>query len=187
MSGLLISDYFWMVFAAVWVIWALRTKRVRSREDIGQRLSHRPLTIAGFWLLLFPFLVPLPGWFQKEIIPSWLKGTGILLSAIGIGFAIWARIYLGGNWSSSVTVKVEHQLIRSGPYRWVRHPIYTGMVLAALGTALELGEVRGLIAVPLIYLGFKIKSKIEERMMRRTFGAQYDDYSAMTGGIVPRI
>jgi protein-S-isoprenylcysteine O-methyltransferase Ste14 len=128
------------------------------------------------------------GWLLRQILPNWpwLDAAGVVVTAAGLGFAIWARAYLGSNWSASVTVKAGHELIQAGPYRWVRHPIYTGMILAALGTALELREVRGLIAVPLIYLGFRIKSGIEERMMRQTFGAEYDAYSHRTGQIAPR-
>lgn len=77
--------------------------------------------------------------------------------------------------------------MRSGPYRWVRHPIYSGMILAMAGTALERRQVRGVIAVVLLYAGFKIKSRIEEHVMQATFGSEYADYSRTTGAIVPRL
>ncbi|HTV65965.1 MAG TPA: isoprenylcysteine carboxylmethyltransferase family protein, partial [Bryocella sp.] len=89
--------------------------------------------------------------------------------------------------SGAVTVKVGHELVRTGPYRWVRHPIYSGMVLAMLGTALVRHQVRGVIAVVLSYIGFKIKSRIEEATMSATFGAAYADYSSTTGAILPRL
>jgi protein-S-isoprenylcysteine O-methyltransferase Ste14 len=78
-------------------------------------------------------------------------------------------------------------LVRSGPYRWVRHPIYTGLISAMVGTAIARHQVRGLLAVVLAYVGFKIKSKIEERTMVSTFGTAYDDYSRTTGAIVPKL
>ncbi len=117
-------------------------------------------------------------------ITDWL---GVALTAAGIGFAIWARLYLGGNWSGAVTVKVGHELVRTGPYRFVRHPIYTGLITALLGTGLLRAQVRGLIALVLIYAGFKMKSKIEERAMISTFGTAYEEYRRSTGAIVPKL
>ncbi len=117
----------------------------------------------------------------------WSNALGIAITLAGIAFAMWARVYLGGNWSSSVTVKVGHQLVRTGPYRFVRHPIYTGLISSLFGTAIVRHQVRGIIAVVLAYVGFKIKSRIEERTMISTFGAQYDEYSRTTGAIVPRL
>ena len=86
-----------------------------------------------------------------------------------------------------MTVKVGHRLIRSGPYRWVRHPIYSGIILAMMGTALDRRQVRGLVAVVLFCIGFKIKSRIEERFMAATFGAEYEQYKGSTGAIIPRL
>jgi protein-S-isoprenylcysteine O-methyltransferase Ste14 len=145
------------------------------------------LTVAAFYLM-FSGDVPRE-WLRHRLFAPTL-GTdimGIALTAAGIGFAFWARAYLGGNWSSSVTVKVGHQLVRSGPYRWVRHPIYTGMILALTGTAVVRHQVRGLVAIVLLYAGFKIKSKIEEHAMTDTFGAEYEDYSRSTGAILPKL
>jgi len=186
-SGLLICDYLWVAFYVLWMVWALRTKQVQSKESIKSRIFHRIPTIAAFCLIFLRF--PQGWWIQNEVIPdnSWIEVLGVVLAIAGIAFAIWARAYLGGNWSSSVTVKVEHQLIQSGPYRWVRHPIYTGLLIALLGTAMELREIRGLLAVPVLYVGLKIKSMIEERTMMNTFGPQYEEYSRHTGAIVPKL
>jgi protein-S-isoprenylcysteine O-methyltransferase Ste14 len=101
--------------------------------------------------------------------------------------AIWARFYLGENWSSAVSIKVGHQLIRSGPYAWVRHPIYSGLILAAIGTALVRGEIRGALAIVLLWYAFSVKTRMEEVFMRKTFGPDYEAYSASTGALVPRI
>jgi protein-S-isoprenylcysteine O-methyltransferase Ste14 len=164
----------------------MSAKRVQSMEGIGSALSHRVFVTVAYLLLFVPHAA---GWLGKEILPNeaWIRGLGVIVTAAGIAFAIWARVYLGGNWSSSVTVKVGHQLVRTGPYRWVRHPIYTGLILASLGTALALDEWRGFVAVPLLYIGFTIKSKIEERTMANTFGTQYEEYSRGTGGIIPKL
>ena len=150
-------------------------------------MSYTVLNIAAFYLM-FSGDVP-RDWLRVRLFPRmwWMDVLGVAITAAGIAFAIWARVYLGGNWSSSVTVKVGHQLVRTGPYRWVRHPIYTGLLFALLGTALVRGQVRGLVAVVLAYVGFKIKSKIEEHAMSNTFGAEYAEYSRTTGAIVPRL
>jgi protein-S-isoprenylcysteine O-methyltransferase Ste14 len=109
------------------------------------------------------------------------------LTAAGIALAFWARFYLGQNWSSAVSIKVGHQLIRTGPYNWVRHPIYSGILLALVGTVLERGKPAGPLAIALFWLGFWIKSRMEERFMRKTFGHEYEEYSRTTGALVPRL
>jgi protein-S-isoprenylcysteine O-methyltransferase Ste14 len=187
MDAMWICGGLWIVFLVVWMIWAIRTKPVQTREGVSSRLSYTVLTIAAFYAM-FNGAAP-RDWLRLRIFPAdlWVELLGIALTAAGIGFAIWARVNLGGNWSSSVTVKVGHQLVCSGPYRWVRHPIYSGMTLAMLGTAIVRGHVRGLVAVVLLYIGFKIKSRIEERAMISTFGAQYDEYSRTTGAIIPKL
>ena len=187
MTGEIICDYLWVAFLLIWLISAIKTKPAQQRESVSSRLSYTVFAIAAFYLV-----------FAKQITQPWLRfhllqpnlGTealGVAITAAGIGFAVWARVYLGGNWSSNVTVKVGHELVRTGPYRLVRHPIYTGMILALLGTALQRAQVRGLIAVVLLYVGFKMKSKIEERAMTSTFGAEYAEYSRTTGAIVPKL
>jgi protein-S-isoprenylcysteine O-methyltransferase Ste14 len=185
MTGMQICALLWVGFLVVWLIWALRTKPVQRRESVSSRLSYTMLNFAAFYLM-FSGDVP-RSWLRVHVLPSNLgvEIAGVIITAAGIAFAFWARAYLAGNWSSSVTVKVEHQLIRTG-YRWVRHPIYSGIILALLGTALVRGQVRGFVAVVLAYVGFRIKSKIEERAMTGTFGAEYEAYSRSTGAIIPR-
>jgi protein-S-isoprenylcysteine O-methyltransferase Ste14 len=82
---------------------------------------------------------------------------------------------------------VNHELVRTGPYRFVRHPIYSGIVLAMLGTALDRRQVRGFVATALFYFGFTIKRRIEDEYMRSTFGSEYDDYMRSTGALFPRL
>lgn len=186
MSGMSICGYLWVAFFILWVVWALKTKATQTRESLGSRFSYMVATIAAFYAM-FSGDVPL-GWMHIRILPRelWIQALGIALTVAGMAFAIWARAYLGGNWSSNVTVKVEHQLVRTGPYRFVRHPIYSGLILAMTGTALNRRTVRGLIAVVLLWVGFTIKSRIEERFMAATFGPQYGEYKAATGALIPR-
>jgi protein-S-isoprenylcysteine O-methyltransferase Ste14 len=108
-----------------------------------------------------------------------------VMLATGLALAVWARRHLGRNWSGIVTVKQDHELIRSGPYGLVRHPIYTGLLLAILGTAGAIGEWRGLFAFALITVGFVLKFKMEERFMSETFGEQYARYRAEVRSLIP--
>ncbi len=187
MTGMTVCVYLWCAWFAIWLLWALRGKRTQQRESAGSRLSYTVLTVAAFWLM-FSGDVPRE-WLRTRLyaINPGIEALGIAITLAGLAFAIWARAYLGTNWSGAVTVKVGHELVRSGPYRWVRHPIYSGMILAMLGTALVRHQVRGVIAVVLLYAGFKIKSKIEEQAMAATFGAEYAEYASTTGAIVPRL
>lgn len=187
MTGITICGYVWATFCIVWLILAIKTKPVQHRETVSSRLSYTVVTFVAFYLVFAGDVRP--EWLRLHILPANPTVTvlGIVVTVAGIALAFWARAFLGGNWSGTVTVKVGHQLVRTGPYRWVRHPIYSGLILALLGTAIERRQVRGLIAIVLLYIGFKIKSRIEERTMVSTFGAQYDDYSRTTGAIVPKL
>jgi len=186
MNAMTICSSLWCAWLLIWLLWALRGKRTQQRESVSSRLSYAVMNFVGFWLMFFDVAQP---WLRARLYAPnvWTNSLGIAITAAGLAFAIWARAYLGTNWSGAVTVKVGHELVRTGPYRWVRHPIYSGMVLAMLGTALVRHQVRGVIAVVLSYIGFKIKSRIEEATMSATFGAAYADYSSTTGAILPRL
>lgn len=110
---------------------------------------------------------------------------GAVLLLAGLLFSVAARRHLGGNWSSRVTVKQDHTLTRSGPYRLVRHPIYTGLLLAVLGNAIALGEWRGLVALALFCAAFLRKIQIEERFMLEQFGDAYMRYRKEVAALVP--
>src|SRR6266404_2505290 len=177
----------WTGFFLVWLLAWLWTKRTQERVPFGSRLLYGiPVFIGSY--LMFSENAPF-GWLQSRLMPK-NHSTEILalsLTAAGIALAIWARFYLGQNWSSAVSIKVGHQLIRSGPYRWVRHPIYSGILLAMVGTALARGKPVGLLAITLFWLGFLIKSRMEEQFMRKTFGKEYEQYSRTTGALIPRL
>jgi len=103
----------------------------------------------------------------------------------GLGFAVWAREHLGTNWSRSVTIKQGHELITTGPYAVVRHPIYTGILAGFLGTAIALSQMRGFIAFVLIFFALWLKLRMEEQWMRSQFGETYTTYSRHTAALVP--
>ncbi len=177
--------FLWLVFIAVWIAMARGGKAVAERESAYSRLSHYlPLALA-IYLLAAPH-VPVAA-LNARFVPLslWPVRLGAGLTFAGIAFAIWARMLLGRNWSSDVTLKRDHELIVAGPYRWVRHPIYTGILLALIGSALALGEWRGVLAVPLAGAAFWRKLKIEEAVMRRRFGETYAHYAKRVPALIP--
>jgi protein-S-isoprenylcysteine O-methyltransferase Ste14 len=112
--------------------------------------------------------------------------VGVALTGAGVAIAIWARWHLGANWSGVVTLKEGHELIRSGPYRTIRHPIYTGILVALLGTAVAAGEVRGLLAVAIAWLSFYTKARREESFLTQEFGDCFAEHTKRTGMFLPR-
>jgi protein-S-isoprenylcysteine O-methyltransferase Ste14 len=175
----------WLGFIGFWIAMARGGKPVAERESVHSRLSHYlPLAI-GAYLLAAPGVPfgPLNDRFAP--LSLWLVQLGAALTLAGIAFAIWARARIAGNWSSDVTVKRDHELITTGPYRWVRHPIYSGILLALLGTALALGEWRGLFAIVLAGAAFWRKLGIEEAVMRRQFGEAYATYTERVPALIP--
>ncbi len=104
----------------------------------------------------------------------------------GLAFStVAARRHLGRNWSGTVTLKEDHELIRTGPYRRARHPIYTGMLVGFIGSAISLGEVRGVVAVGLVIVAFLIKIRLEERWMTESFGDAYRRYRTEVKALIP--
>lgn len=186
MSPMRICDALWVGFYILWLLWATSIKQAERRERSFTYFLHRLLVAAGFLLI---FLDVPSKWLHLRMLPNseWLPVLGIVTAVAGFALAIWARVHIGRNWSSSVVAKVQHELIRSGPYRWVRHPIYSGLMLALLGTVLVQDEVRGPVALVLVYAGWKIKSRLEEQMMVSTFGEQYIVYANSTGALFPRL
>ncbi|HEY6292723.1 MAG TPA: isoprenylcysteine carboxylmethyltransferase family protein [Terriglobia bacterium] len=175
----------WFLFLAYWFLMAFRVKRTVKRQSLGGRTRHLLFGVVAFFLLFNDRIAWGP--LAERFLPAvWVWAVaGAALTWAGVGLAIWARTILGGNWSALVTVKQDHTLIRSGPYSVVRHPIYSGLLLAGLGTALALGEVRGLLAVGLAFLIWLDKSRAEERFMIEQFGREYEEYRQHTWALVP--
>lgn len=111
--------------------------------------------------------------------------AGLAMTEIGLGFAVWARLRIGKNWSRLIEVKKDHELIRTGPYGVVRHPIYAGLMLATLGTAVAYGRLSGFISFVLIAAAWGYKAKLEEAVMLEQFGADYEQYCRNVKGLIP--
>jgi protein-S-isoprenylcysteine O-methyltransferase Ste14 len=174
----------WLAWLLYWWLSARNVKPTRSREPLAAELRHRaPLMLAALFLVA-PRWVPRV--LTRRFLPvGWLFPVlGVVLLATGLGFTVWARQHLGRNWSARVVVKEGHALVRTGPYRYVRHPIYSGILLAFLGMVVAIGEWRGLVALVLAGTSFMVKSRAEERRMRETF-PEYAEYEQETAAIVP--
>jgi protein-S-isoprenylcysteine O-methyltransferase Ste14 len=178
-------DAAWIVAGIVWMVGALGTKRTARAQSSGSRLIDISLAALAFALLFNDrFAI---GLLARRFVPYSLviAYAGLALTLTGIGFAIWARVFLGRNWSAIVTIKQDHQMVRNGPYALVRHPIYSGFLLALLGSALVLGEVRGLVAVGLAFLAWWFKSRLEEKFMEQQFGEEYAVYKRRVKALIP--
>lgn len=175
----------WLTWAAYWWVAAYGAKQTERREPLGSRLLHiLPLLFAAW--LLWGEAVPIP-LLNERFLPwaPWEFWGGALITAIGLLFAIWARVVIGRNWSGTVTIKRGHELIFSGPYALVRHPIYTGLLLAFIGSAAARGQWRGVLAVFAVWAALWRKLRVEECWMVERFGEQYVAYSQRVPAIVP--
>lgn len=173
----------WVVTGVVWFISALSLKPTRERQPLFSRLLYLWLTAAVAVLLI-------GGVHQlrltRAILPHTL-GVALLADVIvlaGCVIAVWARVMLGGNWSSRVALKENHELIQRGPYRVVRHPIYSGLLLMTLGTVLLAGTVGAFAALVICFGGFWIKLRQEEALLTKRL-AGYSEYKARTKALVP--
>jgi protein-S-isoprenylcysteine O-methyltransferase Ste14 len=174
------------VLGLYWLIAAFRRTRAQKREPIGERLAHLLLMAAASVLLCFR--EPWWGILNQRFLPEagWIAWAGVGLTAAGVGVAIWARRHLGKYWSAEVTIRSGHELIRTGPYARIRHPIYTGMLLALAGTVLAIGEYRALAATAIAVIGFARKARKEESFLAGQFGAAFEEHRRLTGFFLPR-
>jgi protein-S-isoprenylcysteine O-methyltransferase Ste14 len=178
--------FFWLAWLLYWWVSSRNVKPTQWREPLKSQLAHRvPLIIAA---LLFAVPSGLTRLLRTRFVPgdTLTSIVGVILIAIGLACSVWARRHLGRNWSAHVVVKEQHALIRTGPYRRLRHPIYTGILLAFLGTALTIGEWRALVAFFLMVLSFGIKSRAEEARMLVTF-PEYAEYRRESSAMIPFI
>jgi protein-S-isoprenylcysteine O-methyltransferase Ste14 len=177
----------WVAFLVYWRIKAIGAKTTQRREPAASAIL-RALTFLFVIVLLSTPRIPLP-WLFRRLWPSglWPFWIGAAVTVGGLLFAVWARRHLASNWSSEVTIKQGHELITTGPYALVRHPIYTGILTGFLGTAIALSQVRGVIAFVLIFIVLWTKLRTEEKWMRSQFGETYVSYAQHTAGLVPYV
>jgi protein-S-isoprenylcysteine O-methyltransferase Ste14 len=170
----------WAAFWMYWLVAAFSMKRGRSHWGSGIRIRI-PLAIVVFVLLR-------AGAFRNDRLNtnSWRAGLGLALFAMGLAFAIWARLHIGRNWGTPMSQKQEPELVTSGPYRLVRHPIYSGILVAGIGTAVSLGW-SWLIPVALSGVYFVYSATVEERYLTTEFPDTYPGYRRSTKMLIPFI
>ena len=182
-------SYAWLALGVVWAVAAFASKRTVQRQGGPSRLLHVGLMFLGIALIFNLYHWFDGGWLATRIIPReepFVLG-GAILTLAGLLFCIWARMILGSNWSGSVTIKENHELVRRGPYQIVRHPIYTGILLGLVGTAFVYGAIRGFIGVVICGFALWIKSQTEEHFMVQQFGEQYVQYRREVRALIPYI
>lgn len=181
----LVTECAWYVLIAVWFVGAFTAKVQARTQPALPRLLHSLALLIAFFLLFTSVFNA--GFLAERFVPRSLAiaGTGMVLTLLGIAFAIWARLFLGTNWSAAPSVKQGHHLVRSGPYAIVRHPIYSGLLLAMFGTALSVGKWRGLVGLAIVAAAWHIKSRTEERYMEEEFGGEYVRYRREVKGLIP--
>jgi protein-S-isoprenylcysteine O-methyltransferase Ste14 len=186
-SPWMFTQALWVLFGVYWAISALNSKVTKRRESWPQRLGYMLPLVAAFALLSRP--EARRGWLATRAFPFTpaAEWAGVAIVAAGIAICFWARWHLGANWSGTVTLKEGHELISSGPYRTIRHPIYTGILLAFLGTAVQIGQVRGFLAFVIAWACFYVKARREESFLADEFGDRFAEHRQRTGMFLPRL
>jgi protein-S-isoprenylcysteine O-methyltransferase Ste14 len=170
----------WAAFWAYWLVAACFAKR-------GRVPWSRELGLRAVIIVVVVVLIRL-GAFRNHGLNTnpWRAGLGLVLFAVGLGFAIWARLHIGRNWGTPMTQKDDPELVTSGPYHLVRHPIYSGILLAGLGTAIALTWL-WLVAVGLAGIYFGYSATVEEHFLTGRFPDLYPDYRRATKKLLPFI
>lgn len=185
----------WAAFGIYWVIAARLQSRAGSNPNSptaenkisdapSARLFHHACLVAAFTLLFAPKIGALDGRFLPRTLP--LGIAGLLLTIAGLALAMWARRHLAENWSSRVRIRVGHELIRTGPYAHLRHPIYSGVLLGVIGSALVVDRWRALISVALVLISYSIKGRREDAILARAFGDSWVEHRRRAGFLLPR-
>jgi protein-S-isoprenylcysteine O-methyltransferase Ste14 len=174
----------WAIFFLFWIISALFVKPTDERPTSSTSILVRTALSTGIFLLL---LTRRGSALHLSALPQTAlrSALGNVLCVLGLFLALWARVTLGRNWSASVTFKKDHELIRTGPYALMRHPIYTAVLLMIIGTMIFIGRIEGIILIAVAIAGFWIKLRAEERLMTTHFPTEYPVYKSQTKALVP--
>ena len=183
-NGMRASLVLWMIFSIYWSIASKESAATKSSESWWSRQLH--LVIVNVALVML--VLPIPGLTQRFLPDSFaLIVAGLAIQAAFILLAVWARRHLGSNWSGEVRIAREHQLVRTGPYRWVRHPIYTAVLGMYCGTLLVSGQIHAPIALAIVLLAYSRKISMEEKALRDAFGAEHEIYRQETWAWIPGV
>lgn len=171
----------WAVFVVVWAVMSFRAKASVRRGIGGGGVLWR---LGVFLIALIIAKGIALGWIPRTIFPYGVRVAGVALTAMGVAFAVWARLTLGSNWGMPMTVRENPELVTSGPYAFVRHPIYTGIIFAFLGTAMTVGPWWAFVLV-VGFCYFAVSARREERDMIERFPDAYPAYRARTKMLIP--
>jgi len=175
----------WLLWGMSWLIAAAWSNRTAKRAPWQENMAQRLAVILGV-VLLFGFYSPRHLALTTLWSPSQSFGWAMVgLVLAGFTFAWWARLHLGLMWSSDVGRKADHQIVATGPYRLVRHPIYSGIILAAFATAAQMGTAAALAGAAIMTLAWYIKARFEERFLARELGQAYEAYAGRVPMLVP--
>jgi protein-S-isoprenylcysteine O-methyltransferase Ste14 len=175
----------WVVF---WIYWFISAAGTRSSTK--RRQPFPPLLLITFLLILgwalFAGAAP-PGLQQERVIPEsiGIDLAGLAIILLGLGLAVWARVKLGKNWSTRPTIRVGHTLVRTGPYRFVRNPIYTGLLVGFTGTAVVFGAFWAFVLILFLLAGFLMRIREEEKILLEEFGEEYEKYRREVRALIP--
>ncbi len=176
-----------LIWGAVSLRWAAPTQAAHSGEFPLYRLLRLVILAITFALLFWnQTAIGILGRGFAPLSPA-LAVAGFTIGSAGLAVALWARLHLGQYWSDKVVVQAGHQLIRTGPYARLRHPIYSGVLLGVVGTALVLDEWRGAIAFLLLLTNYAVKARKEDRILAESFGAQFQEHRQRAGFLLPRL
>lgn len=179
------TNYVWLVLIAFWLGTWLFIKRPAFRPSLETRLEHSIVVSTGLYLL-FGHLRSFPALrYQLFDVTVPIALAGLIIVAAGVGVAIWGRIILGSNWSAVAEIKDQHELVKTGPYRFMRHPIYEGFVIALAGSAIQRGSLCSALGVVVCFWGLQMKIEVEERLLIHRFGPQYLDYQRSVSALPP--
>jgi protein-S-isoprenylcysteine O-methyltransferase Ste14 len=175
----------WLILIVYWVISAFRVRKNKKTEPMASRLAIS-LVVIGALELLFRSRFS-SATLQDSFMPYMpaVRYLGILLLWGGVAFAIWARYHIGEYWSARVAVKEDHRVIDLGPYAHIRHPIYSGILLGLIGTALAVGNWRAVVAFLVILVVLILKARAEEKLLTEQLGNAYVEYKKRTGMLIP--
>jgi len=177
----------WVAWLLSWFLAAAWSRTTRVRQSGVEQLRY------GLWTWFGAFLIfgssRVPGVLHRPIYPASGSVGWVALPAVafGLGWTWWARIHLGSLWSSLVTLKVDHEVVRTGPYRITRHPIYSGILFALLATAFIRDSWSAVAGWLLVVAGFVIKLRQEERLLSSALGPEYSRYRSEVSALVPGV
>jgi protein-S-isoprenylcysteine O-methyltransferase Ste14 len=190
MSNITVVSYIWGIFWIYWILAAIKTRSNVKKESSGQRsiqrVVHLIFVIISYAITFFQFKNI---FLWDRIIPNYeyVEYIGIAILVFSLLFAIWARIVLGRNWSGAIQ-KVEGQrLVCSGPYKYIRNPIYTGIVCGFFGTFITLGSLASIMGFCIILITYIIKINREQRFLILEFGEEYEKYIKKSWALIPYI